>query len=44
MATVYFVTHPEVVVDPQIPVPDWGLSPVGWKRIEACLLYTSRCV
>ena len=35
MATVYFVTHPEVVVDPQVPVPDWGLSPVGWGRIEA---------
>ncbi len=35
MPTVYFVTHPEVVVDPQVPVPDWGLSAVGWQRIEA---------
>jgi broad specificity phosphatase PhoE len=35
MATVYFVTHPEVVVDPQVPVPDWTLSAIGWKRIEA---------
>lgn len=35
MATVYFVTHPEVVVDPQVPVPDWGLSAIGWTRIEA---------
>lgn len=35
MAIVYFVTHPEVIVDPQVPVPDWGLSPVGWKRVEA---------
>jgi broad specificity phosphatase PhoE len=35
MATVYFVTHPEVVVDPQVPVPDWGLSATGWTRIEA---------
>ncbi|WP_293811669.1 histidine phosphatase family protein [uncultured Bosea sp.] len=35
MATVYFVTHPEVVVDPLVPVPDWGLSAIGWKRIEA---------
>ncbi|RYE30543.1 MAG: histidine phosphatase family protein [Hyphomicrobiales bacterium] len=33
--TVYFVTHPEVVVDPGIPVPDWGLSPLGRARIEA---------
>ena len=35
MATVYFVSHPEVVVDPQVPVPDWRLSTIGWKRIEA---------
>lgn len=35
MPTVYFVTHPEVVVDPQVPVPDWGLSAIGWQRIEA---------
>ena len=35
MATVNFVTHPEVIVDPQVPVPDWGLSTVGWTRIEA---------
>ena len=38
MATVYFVTHPEVVVDPQVSVPDWGLSAIGWKRIEAFCL------
>lgn len=35
MATVYFVTHPEVVIDPQVPVPDWGLSAIGWERIDA---------
>ena len=35
MATVYLITHPEVVVDPQVPVPDWGLSAIGWARIEA---------
>lgn len=34
MADVFFVTHPEVVVDPQVPVPDWGLSSVGRARIE----------
>ena len=35
MPTVYFVTHPEVVVDPQVPVPDWGLSAIGRQRMEA---------
>lgn len=35
MPIVYFVTHPEVVVDPQVPVPDWGLSAIGRTRIEA---------
>lgn len=33
--TVYFVTHPEVVMDPQVPVPEWGLSAIGRARIEA---------
>jgi broad specificity phosphatase PhoE len=32
MATLYFVTHPEVVVDPRTPVPRWGLSEVGFLR------------
>lgn len=35
MATVYFVTHPEVVIDPAIPVPNWQLSEKGWSRIKA---------
>lgn len=26
------ITHPEVTIDPDIPVPDWGLSNVGRKR------------
>ena len=34
-ATVFFVTHPEVVIDPAVPVPDWGLSPRGRERIAA---------
>lgn len=35
MTTVYFATHPEVVIDPAIPVPDWPLSEIGRFRIEA---------
>lgn len=30
-----YLTHPEVTVDPNIPVPQWGLSPVGQARAEA---------
>ncbi|MFC0408987.1 histidine phosphatase family protein [Roseomonas elaeocarpi] len=26
---VFFVTHPEVVIDPAVPVPRWRLSPAG---------------
>ena len=31
---VYFITHPEVVVDPAIPVPRWPLSARGRTRME----------
>lgn len=27
-----YLTHPEVVIDPAIPVADWGLSPTGADR------------
>ena len=30
---IYVVTHTEVVVDPSVPVPDWGLSPAGRSRL-----------
>ena len=30
---VYFVTHPEVAVDPEVPVPDWPLSAAGRARL-----------
>lgn len=29
-----YVTHPEVLIDPAVPVPRWGLSDVGRKRAE----------
>jgi broad specificity phosphatase PhoE len=31
----YFVTHPEVVVDPGTPVPQWHLSDKGIHRMRA---------
>jgi hypothetical protein len=27
-----YVTHPQVVVDPNVPVPMWSLSPEGEER------------
>lgn len=30
---IFFVTHPEVTVDPSVPVPEWGLSPAGRSRL-----------
>ena len=33
MATIIFVTHPEVVIDPAIPVPEWPLSVQGRRRM-----------
>jgi broad specificity phosphatase PhoE len=32
---ILFVTHPEVVVDPAVPVTRWGLSDVGRRRMDA---------
>ena len=34
MADVYFITHPEVRIDPAVPVPEWGLSPLGLQRMR----------
>ena len=34
MASVHFITHPEVVIDPKMPVPDWPLSVVGMRRMR----------
>ena len=32
---VLFVSHPEVTIDPAVPVPDWALSPRGRERMAA---------
>jgi len=34
MAQVFFITHPEVIIDPTIPVPEWELSEVGKLRTQ----------
>ena len=34
MASIYFITHPEVVIDPKVPVPDWPLSTAGMRRMH----------
>ena len=28
-----YLTHPEVVIDPDTPVTEWGLSPEGRNRV-----------
>ena len=35
--TVYFLTHPDVLIDPAIPVPQWPLSPRGRDRMGRAL-------
>jgi broad specificity phosphatase PhoE len=37
VTSVFFITHPEVVVDPLIPVPQWKLSPRGLARVRRML-------
>jgi len=32
---VLFITHPDVIVDPAIPVPTWSLSSSGRAKMEA---------
>jgi broad specificity phosphatase PhoE len=36
-ATAYFVTHPDVVIDPNVPVPRWPLSERGRSRMRSLL-------
>ncbi|WP_237180631.1 histidine phosphatase family protein [Roseomonas haemaphysalidis] len=31
----HFITHPEVMIDPLVPVPRWGLAPLGIARMRA---------
>jgi broad specificity phosphatase PhoE len=34
---IYFITHPDVVIDPRLPVPQWPLSEQGKRRIRHLL-------
>ena len=34
---VHFITHPDVLIDPAVPVPDWPLSERGRTRMQAVL-------
>jgi broad specificity phosphatase PhoE len=33
--SVWFITHPEVIIDPNKPVPEWSLSEIGVARMIA---------
>jgi broad specificity phosphatase PhoE len=33
--TVFFITHPDVAIDPGVPVPDWPLNKRGRARMHA---------
>src|SRR5690349_3665645 len=35
--TVWFVTHPAVVIDPAVPVTEWPLTQAGRDRVTAAL-------
>jgi broad specificity phosphatase PhoE len=37
MSIVHFITHPQVVIDPTIPVPQWPLSFEGKRRMRVML-------
>ena len=30
-----YLSHPQVIIDPEVPVPDWGLNDVGAARVAA---------
>jgi len=32
---VFFITHPDVAIDPNVPVPDWSLNERGRARMHA---------
>jgi broad specificity phosphatase PhoE len=33
----YFITHPDVTIDPSVPIPDWSLSSEGVRRMVRLL-------
>ena len=37
MTTHLYLTHPQVKIDPAVPVPEWGLSDQGRERLDILL-------
>jgi broad specificity phosphatase PhoE len=37
MARGYFITHPDVIIDPERPIERWALSPRGRERMQTLL-------
>ncbi|TIT75991.1 MAG: histidine phosphatase family protein, partial [Mesorhizobium sp.] len=37
MPIAYYITHPQVQIDADIPVPEWRLSDIGRARASAML-------
>ena len=37
MKLAYLITHPDVIVDPNVPVPQWPLSARGRERMQQML-------
>jgi len=37
MSVLRYITHPDVEIDPHIPVTQWALSPLGRRRAQAML-------
>lgn len=37
MTNAYYITHPQVRIDADVPVPDWGLSDLGRARAQRML-------
>lgn len=35
MSKLLYLSHPQVVIDPEVPVTEWSLNPVGHARIAA---------
>ena len=35
--TIFFITHPDVVIDPSVPVADWPLNERGQARMRAMI-------
>jgi broad specificity phosphatase PhoE len=37
MSRILYLSHPEVKIDPQAPVPDWEISEKGRRRLRAAI-------